>query len=139
MLAGTGVMDTGKRTILLIDDVEENRVILTHRLEKEGFAVVTASNGKEGLEKLEKVKVDLIFLDILMPVMDGHSFLKMIKADTRCSNIPIIIITALDDKGDVIKTMRAGACGYLTKPFSMDQIRAQLDFCLRGEIPPVQE
>jgi DNA-binding response OmpR family regulator len=132
-------MSSERRTILLIDDVEENRLILTQRLEKEGFAVVTAANGKAGLEMLDKQTINLIFLDLNMPVMDGHTFLKEIKADSRYAKIPIIIITALDEKGEVIKTMRAGACGYLTKPFSMDQIRAQLDFCLRGEIPPVQD
>ena len=131
-------MNTNKRTILLIDDVEENRVILKHRLENEGFVVITAKNGEEGLAQLDKDKITLIFLDINMPVMDGHTFLKEIKSDIRYSRIPIIIITALDETGAVIKTMRAGACGYLTKPFSMDQIRAQLDFCLRGEIPPEQ-
>jgi CheY-like chemotaxis protein len=131
-------MNKEKRTILLIDDVEENRVILKLRLEKEGFVVITARNGEEGLQELEKEKFNLIFLDINMPVMDGHTFLKMVKADPRYAKIPIIIITALDETGAVIKTMRAGACGYLTKPFNMDQIRAQLDFCLRGEIPPEQ-
>lgn len=131
-------MDTEKRTILLIDDVEENRVILKHRLEKEGFAVTSASNGKDGLEKLDTEKIDVIFLDINMPVMDGHTFLKKIKSDIRFSTIPIIVITALDEKGEVIKSMRAGACSYLTKPFSMDQIRAQLNLCLRGETPTGQ-
>ncbi len=125
-------METEKQTILLIDDVEENRIILKYRLEKEGFAVITASNGKEGLEKLEQENICIIFLDINMPVMDGHTFLNKIKADSRYSKIPIIIITALDETGEVIKSLRAGACGYLTKPFSMEQIRAQLNFCLRS-------
>lgn len=129
-------MDTEKRTILLIDDVEENRIILKHRLEKEGFAVITASNGKEGLAKLEDKKICIIFLDINMPIMDGHTFLNKIKSDSRYAEIPIVIISALDDTGEVIKTMRAGACGYLTKPFSMDQIRAQLNFCLRSGSTP---
>jgi len=125
-------MNTEKRFILLIDDVEENRVILKLRLEKEGFAVITASNGREGLEILQDEPICMIFLDINMPVMDGHTFLKTIKSDTRFTQIPIIIISALDETGDVLKMMRAGACGYLTKPFSMEQLRAQLDFCLRG-------
>ena len=124
-------MDTDKQLILLIDDVEENRVILKRRLEKEGFAVTTASNGQEGLDKLQEEAISVIFLDINMPVMDGHTFLNTIKSDPRYEKIPIIIITALDETGAVIKTMRAGACGYLTKPFSMEQVRAQLDFCLR--------
>lgn len=131
-------MDSVKQTILLIDDVEENRLILKYRLEKEGFAVITASNGKEGLEKLEEESICIIFLDINMPVMDGHTFLNKIKSDARYAKIPIVIITALDETGAVIKTMRAGACGYLTKPFSMEQIRAQLDFCLRSGPPPDQ-
>ena len=131
-------MSLEKRTILVIDDVEENRVILKRRLEKEGFVIITARNGKEGMETLEQHKVNMILLDINMPVMDGHTFLKVIKEDSRYAKIPVIIITAMDETGAVIKTMRAGACGYLTKPFNMEQIRAQLDFCMRGEIPPQQ-
>jgi CheY-like chemotaxis protein len=130
-------METEKRTILLIDDVEENLDILKRRLEKEGFSVMTASNGQEGLEAVERGKFNLIMTDLNMPVMDGQTFLKTIKADPRFADIPVIIITALDETGTIIKTLRAGACGYLAKPFSMDQIRAQLDICLRGEIPPV--
>lgn len=130
-------MNPQKRTILLIDDVEENREILKRRLEKEGFGVMTARNGQEGLDALEQEKFDLILTDLNMPVMDGHTFLKTLKADSRFDKIPIVIITALDETGTVIKNLRAGACGYLTKPFSMDQIRAQLDLCLRGEVPPV--
>jgi len=126
-------MTIEKRKILLVDDVEENRIILAHRLEKEGFAVITASNGKDGLEKLGKENIDLIFLDINMPVMDGHTFLKTSKSDPRFSTIPIVMISAMDGKGEVIKSMRAGACGYLTKPFSMEQIRTQLNVCLREE------
>lgn len=125
-------------TASFLNAAEENRVILNLRLEKEGFVVITTRNGEEGLQVLEKEKFNLIFLDINMPNMDGHTFLKMVKADPRYAKISIIIITALDETGAVIKTMRAGACGYLTKPFNMDQIRAQLDFCLRGEIPPEQ-
>jgi two-component system cell cycle response regulator len=131
-------MKTDKRTILVIDDVEENRLILQRRLEAEGFVVTSARNGKEGLETMEQQRPNMILLDLNMPVMDGHTFLKTIKADNRYAKIPVIIITALDETGAVIKTMRAGACGYLTKPFNMDQIRAQLDFCIRGETPPVQ-
>lgn len=129
-------MNTENRSILLIDDIEENREILKRRLEKEGFEVITASNGQEGIDALEQGNFNLILTDLNMPVMDGHTLLKTIKADPRFDKIPIIIITALDETGTVIKNLRAGACGYLTKPFSMDQIRAQLDLCLRGEIPP---
>lgn len=131
-------MANEKKTILLIDDVEENREILKRRLEKEGFAVATARNGQEGMERLEQQRISLIITDLNMPVMDGHTLLKRIKAEPRFENIPIIIITALDGTGTVIKNLRAGACGYLTKPFSMDQMRAQLDLCLRGESPPIQ-
>lgn len=131
-------MVTEIKIILLIDDVEENREILKRRLEREGFEVITAKNGKEGLDILEDHHVDLIFLDINMPVMDGNTFLKVVKSDTRYVGIPVIIITAVDEMGVVIKSMRAGACGYLTKPFNMDQIRIQIDYCLRGEVPPEQ-
>jgi len=129
-------MNTEKNTILLIDDVEENRVILKLRLEKEGYRIITANNGKEGLEILaqEADTVSSIFLDINMPVMDGHAFLSRIKADPRYTSIPIIVTTALDETSEVLKALREGACGYLTKPFSMEQIRAQLKFCLNHKV-----
>ena len=129
------IANASRSRILLIDDVEENRIILKLRLEKEGYTVITASNGKEGLERLEQEWEALcsIFLDINMPVMDGHTFLNRIKSDSRFANIPIIITTALDETSEVFKSLREGACGYLTKPFSMEQIRAQLNFCLRQQ------
>lgn len=128
-------MNIDKSKILLIDDVEENRTILKLRLEKEGYTVLTASNGKEGLEIVEQEPEDIcsIFLDINMPVMDGNTFLSRIKADARLASIPVIITTAMDDTSEVFKLLRAGACGYLAKPFSMDQIRAQLNYCLRQQ------
>lgn len=125
-------MDNQNKTILVIDDVAENREILQRRLQKEGFIVVTASNGQEGMDMLERSEVDLVMTDLKMPVMDGHTFLKTIRSNQRFDKIPIIIITALDETGTVIRNLRAGACGYLTKPFSMEQMRGQLDLCLRG-------
>lgn len=132
-------MDNQNKTILVIDDVEENREILKRRLNKEGFTVITACNGQEGIEALERNTVDLIMTDLNMPVMDGHTFLKTIKAESRYENIPIIVITVLDETGTVIRNLRAGACGYLTKPFSMEQIRGQLELCLRVSRPAPSE
>lgn len=132
-------MDNHNKTILVIDDVEENREILLRRLKKDGFNVITARNGQEGLDALDSNTVDLIMTDLNMPVMDGYTFLKTIKAEARYEKIPIIIITAQDETGTVIRNLRAGACGYLTKPFSMEQIRGQLDLCLRDRLPAESE
>jgi CheY-like chemotaxis protein len=128
--AGVGKMPSENHGILIVDDVKENCDILQHRLAKEGFRIETANTGPAGLEILKNGGIDLVLLDINMPDMDGISVLKAIRSDSALSNVAVVMATADDDLNTAMECLRRGACGYVTKPVSMDQLKQQISHCL---------
>lgn len=120
-------------TILIVDDVLENRDIMAKRLARDGFKVETASNGEEGLDTLRNSIVDLVLLDIMMPEIDGITMLSQIRADSTFDDVAVIMVTALDNMNVALDCMRKGACGYITKPYDMEQVRQQVRHCLKLE------
>ncbi|MFA6137760.1 MAG: response regulator, partial [Sulfurimonas sp.] len=112
--------------VLLCDDELMNRKVASKILEKEGFSVVEAVNGKEAIEVLNSTKIDLILMDLMMPVMDGYEATKIIKEDDEFSTIPLIIISALSDKEAITKGLELGADEYLTKPFDIIEFRLRV-------------
>ncbi|MGD8483488.1 MAG: response regulator [Thioalkalispiraceae bacterium] len=118
------------RTLLVIDDVEENRDILKRRLEKQGYHIEVAGDGQEGLLLLNKKRVSLILLDLNMPVMNGFTFLEKVKNNKRFANIPVVIATSFDDEETANDCLAFGASGYITKPYDMQQVMSQIDHCL---------
>jgi CheY-like chemotaxis protein len=123
-------MGTETYKLLIIDDVEENRELLRRRLLQAGYAVETANEGREGLGILENDLIDLVLLDINMPIMDGITLLKQIRSNSALANIPVIMLTGIEDMAVVLECLRAGACGYVTKPYNMDQVNQQIRHCL---------
>ena len=123
-------MENEKNVILVIDDVKENGEILKRKLGKEGFSIETATTGPEGLEILKNESIDLVLLDINMPDMDGITVLKTIRSDSTLSHIAVIMATADEDLNTALECMRKGACGYVTKPLNMDQVKQQIAHCL---------
>jgi CheY-like chemotaxis protein/anti-sigma regulatory factor (Ser/Thr protein kinase) len=111
---------TGARPILVVDDDLNSRELLQRTLESEGFSVVTASSGEEGLELARELKPSLMTLDVLMPAMDGWSVLQEVKADPELKDIPVMMISIAGDK-DLGYTLGAVEC--LTKPVDRDQLR----------------
>ncbi len=107
-----------EKTMLVVDDMEANRASLESIFEKE-YRILLASNGKEALQILEDCdyNVDMILLDLLMPVMDGQTFMEMQKKNPKMSNIPVVIITADDTPKQQVLTMEMGADDYIVKPF----------------------
>lgn len=97
--------ETFKRNILLIDDDHDNRVALRMALENSGYSVQTAANGQIALLMLEKMKglPDLILLDMVMPLMDGEEFLKIMEADERYKDLKVLILTSFKDKIEIFK------------------------------------
>jgi len=117
-----------KQTILVIDDDHDLTVMLTAQLERRNYRVVVASNGREGLQKAYQARPDLIILDIMMPEMDGWEVCQRLR---ELSNVPIIMLTARNIKGDIVKGLESGADDYLTKPFSAVELEARIQAVLR--------
>ncbi|MGO4831555.1 response regulator [Rhizobiaceae sp. 2RAB30] len=117
--------------ILAVDDTPENLEILRLRLEANGYEVVTAADGEEGLAKSRDLRPDLILLDIMMPKLDGISVVRMLKADSSLRSIPVILVTAKSDTRDVIEGLDAGGDDYLTKPVDQKALLARVRSMLR--------
>lgn len=116
--------------LLVVDDDVMNSELLRERLEVEGYHVATAANGREALDRLKKEKFDLVLLDIVMPELDGYEVLKTIKADESLREIPVIMISGLDDLNSVAKCIQQGADDYLPKPYKPILLQARINSCL---------
>jgi adenylate cyclase len=116
--------------ILVVDDNEANREMLGRRLEREGHRVQLAAGGREALERLRKQRVDLVLLDVMMPDMDGYEVLQQLKADAALRDIPVLMISALDEIESVVRCIELGAEDYLPKPFDPVLLRARIGACL---------
>lgn len=126
--------DFSGRTVLLVDDDIRNTFSLTAVLDRVGVEVLTAQNGEEALEVLDdqETEVDLILMDIMMPVMDGFDAIEQIRSDIRIAQIPIIALTAKALKEDRQKCLDAGATDYLAKPLDVDQLFSMMRALLGG-------
>jgi len=120
--------DTGK--ILVVDDNESNRNMLSRRLQRQGHRVKLAENGKRALEMLREEDFDLVLLDVMMPEMDGYQVLEHLHADDKLRGLPVIMISALDQLDTVVKSIELGAEDYLPKPFNPVVLRARIGACL---------
>jgi phosphoserine phosphatase RsbU/P len=118
---------TKDAALLIVDDNEDNRYTLTRRLNREGYLhLAVASNGREAIEKLESQRIDLVLLDIMMPDMNGFEVLAHVKSASELRDIPIIMISALDELDSVIRCIELGAEDYLNKPFNPILLRARV-------------
>jgi len=112
--------------VLLCDDDLMNRKVASKILHKEGFDVIEAANGREALEYLATTSVDLILMDLMMPILDGYETIKQIKASPALASIPLIIISALSDTDSITKGLSLGADAYVTKPYNIDTFRISI-------------
>jgi len=117
-------------TILVVDDLPANRDLMTRRLERSGFRVVSAASGPEALELLRRAPVDLVLLDIMMPGMTGLDVLKTVRMMPTTATLPVVMVTAKTDSEDVVEALSLGANDYVTKPVdypvALARIRAHL-------------
>ncbi len=116
--------------ILVVDDIEANRDLLSRRLGREGHDVAVAAGGSTALEILRREEFDLVLLDLMMPDMNGFEVLARMKADDRLRKIPVIMISALNEIDSVVRCIEAGAEDYLSKPFDPVLLRARINACL---------
>jgi CheY-like chemotaxis protein len=126
--------DTGVRAdgdpLLIVEDNEVNRDVLARHLGRQGYATAAAEDGIEALEMVRARKFDLMLLDVMMPKMDGYETLRLMKSDPHLRDIPVIMISALDDIGSVVRCIEMGAEDYLPKPFDPVLLRARIGACL---------
>ena len=118
-------------SVLVVEDDKNIRDLLQMYLEKEGYAVTVAADGGQGLAKFRAIKPDLVLLDVMMPVMDGWSVCKTIRAE---SATPIIMLTAKSETDDKVAGLKSGADDYITKPFEMKEVLARIEAVLRRTV-----
>ena len=116
--------------ILVVDDTEMNRDMLSTLVEADGHKALLAENGRIGLEMLKAEPFDLVLLDVMMPEMNGYQVLEQLKADANLRAIPVIVLSALDEIGSVVRCIELGAEDYLPKPFDPVLLRARIGACL---------
>ncbi len=123
-------MKEESRRVLIVDDQPANRDLLARHIRRLGHAWEMAENGRVALEKLRAGAFDLVLLDIMMPEMSGYQVLEHMQADERLRNVPVIVISAVNDQQSVTRCIELGATDYLFKPFDRVLLRARVSASL---------
>jgi DNA-binding response OmpR family regulator len=113
-------------TILVADDEEDLRELVTYRLTRSGYRVIGAGDGLEALELAAERTPDLMVLDVMMPKLDGYELTRRIRAEAALSSIPVILLTARSQESDIDRGFEVGADDYLKKPFNPDELVARV-------------
>ncbi len=121
-----------KRTILLIEDNEQNLYLATFLLENNGFEVVPARSGPEGIELAGRIQPDLIILDIQLPGMDGYAVARALRQNASLTRVPIVAVTSYAMVGDRERTLEAGCNGYIEKPINPETFKSQIEKHLKA-------
>ena len=116
-----------KRTILLIEDNEQNRYLTTYLLRNKGYDVVSADDGHAGIARAEEGGVDLILLDIQLPIMDGYAVAARLREGPATSRIPIVAVTSYAMAGDREKALASGCNGYIEKPINPETFVSEVE------------
>ena len=122
--------------ILIVEDNEMNRDMLSRRLERKGYSIVIAVDGGEGVEKAGSEMPDLILIDLSLPVLDGWEATRRIKANSATRHLPIIALTAHAMAGDRERTIEAGCDDYDTKPVDLPRLLDKIETLLRSAMAP---
>lgn len=116
--------------LLVVDDADSNREVMTRILEREGHVVVTAVDGADGLAKLRSEAYDMVLLDVMMPGIDGIEVIQAMNADDRLKRIPVVMLSALHEQETILKCIQLGAEDYLPKPINQQLLKARIAACL---------
>jgi len=119
--------------ILLVEDNEMNRDMLSRRLSRKGFDVVIAEDGQKGVDMTQSENPDLVLMDMSLPVVDGWEATRRLKASEETKHIPIIALTAHAMSGDREKTLEAGCDDYDTKPIELPRLLGKINALLNGK------
>lgn len=114
-------------TILLVEDNEDNRDMLSRRLERKGFTITIAIDGQDGVNKARAASYDIILMDMSLPVIDGWEATRILKNDPTTADIPVIALTAHAMSGDKEKAIEAGCNDYDTKPIDLERLLGKIE------------
>ncbi len=120
-----------KKKILVADDQEGNQILMKYILEKKGYEVLVASDGEEAIEVATEMDPDLVLMDVVMPGMDGYEACKILKDNPKTKNIPIVMITSLNDVTDKVKGLEVGADDFMSKPPNEVELTARVKSLIR--------
>jgi DNA-binding response OmpR family regulator len=123
-------MSDDPRTVLVADDDEDILQLVSFRLERAGYKVVTAADGQQALAAAREHQPDLAVLDVMMPGLNGYEVTRQLRADPATAAIPVILLTARVQEADVSRGFEAGADDYLRKPFSPQELRSRVQAIL---------
>lgn len=119
-----------KGTILLIEDNEQNRYLLTFLLERNGYVVLAAADGPKGIAEAERLEPRCILLDVQLPLMDGYAVARALRGISHLRETPIIAVTSYAMPGDRERALEAGCSGYIEKPINPDTFVAEMERAL---------
>ncbi len=120
-------------SLLLVDDEEANRMLLSRRLEQDGYHVTQADNGRHALQLMSLERFDLVLLDMYMPELDGLATLDAIKSDDGLKAIPVVMLTAANSRAHVVHCLSMGAADYLIKPVNPTELKQRVRRCLEAK------
>ncbi len=120
-----------QQTLLIVEDERSLSEVLTYNLEREGFRVITAFDGQDGLRKAQSLLPDLVILDLMLPVIDGLQVCQQLRADSRTQHLRILMLTARSEEVDEIVGFNMGADDYVTKPFKLKPLLHRIKALMR--------
>jgi two-component system phosphate regulon response regulator PhoB len=129
-------MAVPKPQILIIEDEEDIRELVRYNLEREGFSVSEAESGEDGLKSVSQKKPDLVLLDLMLPGKDGLQICRELKQNSSLNSIPVVMMTAKGEEGDIVIGLELGAEDYVVKPFSPKVLVARVKAVLRRKATP---
>lgn len=124
-------VDISSSRILIADDIQQNRELLEAYLADEGYEILMAADGQETMRLVDQQQPDLVLLDIMMPRMSGYEVCAHLKADPVRRSIPVLVVTALNEMGDIEKAVEAGCDDFLTKPVNRLELKTRVRSLLR--------
>jgi two-component system phosphate regulon response regulator PhoB len=128
-----------RETILIVDDEEDILELLNYNLSREGYKVISATTGEEGLKLARTKSPDLMILDLMLPGVDGLEVCRELKSDKNTANIPIIMLTAKSEEADMVTGLELGADDYIPKPFSPRVVLARMKSIFRRKAKKVED
>lgn len=122
-----------RRTILVVDDIEDNRVLLERALTSGGYAVISVDSGRKAISQISRLKPDLVLLDWMMPELSGLDTLQAIREIYDSVRLPVIMCTALGEEQSVVQALNSGANDYIVKPISIPILKARMALHLKQQ------